>query len=306
MRLIYCYEECNSQLVPEGHAFSRQFQVLAELTKEPPKEGRTYLIPGRMELKSSIFRYWEGEFRHALPSKLIIAQSMFEGKPLVEFPIHRIKFEDIPPVVAQVITESPQSTRVIRPLLRQLGVPLPPEAPMTGAEWLRWIYEAELPLSPLAMKFLQGIEAGQVAYYDLASVPTSLSPNLGGLRARAAARRAAEDAMPFLNVTVNGREEGTQSYTNFSTWRGRVPVPLEVIARGRGAIEEHVEEWVDDHTDSGDYTVNDESTDDHSTQDFTRSVEEYGNIDRLMEQHGGAAAVDRDEDDDDDEEEDQF
>src|SRR5258708_2446095 len=141
MRLVYYEHDCNSLLVPEEYRLAEGYKVLAVLTKEPPKEGGTYLVPFNRVLKRILYRYREGEFRPLFQIPHPPVQSEFVGKPLVEFPTYLMTPAEIPAVVADVIANSPGSNRLIRPLVRQMGIPLPPESQMTSQQWVAWILE---------------------------------------------------------------------------------------------------------------------------------------------------------------------
>jgi hypothetical protein len=301
MRLLFYPAENTAILAPEGWKASPGYRTLAELTKDPPKEGHTYLVPFTRTLTEIVFRYREGVFKPLL--RLGEPWQATGQQTLLEFPTHQMTPAEIPPLVAQVITSTPASTRVIKPLLRQLGVPLPSgEGPFTAQEWMSWIMEVEMPMAPEALQFLRAVEEHNIAYYDETRVvPVPSTPP--SLRERAAARRAAEAAMPGLNVVCAGTEYGTQSYTEYSRWRGRVPIPLDVLRGGVERVREYVDEWIQDHTDMDDYSVHDDSTGDKDMSEFDREVQEYGDIQALIAQQLGVQDDD-DEDADEEEEED--
>ncbi len=102
---------------------------------------------------------------------------------------------------------------------------------MTSEEWLRWIFEAELPLAPEAMKFF--LAGGGYAWWPIMmrrrgsyyTAPSGADwPEGQGGRAP-----KAEAGMPHLDVVANGIEYGSQTYTQLFTLAGP----------GAGAVGDH-------------------------------------------------------------------
>ena len=72
----------------------------------------------------------------------------------------------------------------------------------------------------------------------------------------------------------------------------------DAIREGEDAIREYVEEYVREHLDSSDFNEDDTSDGDVDSSDFESSIEDYGNIQALIDAHP-APPDDDDEDDED-------
>jgi hypothetical protein len=307
MHLIYAPGESTVMLVPESYVAHSSYKELARETSDPPKEGFTYFFPlpgmGQNSLKQGLVRYQRGEFKPLLQGR--VSPGSYLDKPRLEFPKHTLTKEEVPPSLASVLLTMPQNVGVIKPMLRQFGIPLPPEEALialTPECWIDWIYSAVMPLSPLAIKFLRAVERPNgVEFYDETGATRSSMERRGAeaLSIAAARRRLAEEAaMPSLRVRASGVESGRRYYTSYSSWTGRIPIPIDTIREGEDAIREYVEEYVREHLDSSDFNEDDTSDGDVDSSDFDSSIEDYGNIQALIDAHP-APPDDDDEDDED-------
>jgi hypothetical protein len=276
-------DQARAWIVPDDYIIPYPDISILATKVEEAREGYTYLVPitsQGSEIIKGIVKYRDGALVNVLGKQE--SATLFSGKPLLEFPHHKIvHLETEVPDLAKLIETMPENTSLIRMLMRKHGIPLPPigfvENWLQG-DWLKWITEAEMPLEPKAVEFLRKLSLGQVEYYDEVSSFSSRLPSAPPPR-----RPAEPEIGGTLQIRATRTERGNENYTTTSRYRGEVRIPRSVLEEGEDVVREFVDEFVAD-LDWDDFDDADTDHYDTSCDNVETEVDRYGDIEELVRQ----------------------